>query len=120
MNKRGVPSILLQDMMDPSRRIEVPQNDDGRGTSVVCRVFFKDTGYAGKAPIPRNLLNGRSVSRNDHGGIGFEPVRAPVQEDPFASVRRSQHTLMHGTDEEMLAEMNRMDLEALERPRGRR
>lgn len=48
-------NMLFQDKLDTDR-IVVPIGHKNNGRTMVCRVYFRDTGFAGKSEIPFSLF----------------------------------------------------------------
>lgn len=57
---------LYQDQMDSSRRVKPVEE---RRDSVVCRVYFRETGFAGKTEIAKALFE------ENNARIGFTLVQ---------------------------------------------
>lgn len=78
-NKRYV------DMMDRTRMVQVVSMDSDPHGNAQCRVYFKDTGYAGNVDIPRSLFTETPFDKDGRptllGRIGFAPVGTKARED---------------------------------------
>lgn len=72
----------FQDMMDPTRRVQVQfENRD----TYTCKVIFRDTGFAGYVEIPKGLFTENPFERDGRtltllGRIGFAPVGTRARE----------------------------------------
>lgn len=72
------------DQMDRTRMV-MPVGAGANGNTLLCRVYFKATGFAGMVEIPRALFTDVPFEKDGRpnllGRIGFVPVGTKARED---------------------------------------